>query len=91
MSHLQAVVRSNATPGSFETWSLAGLTHSVQAFPAVKWLMRYAKERRDYGQISALGDSQLRDIGLNRHDVLAAAAEWHPMSMLGRRFDESRH
>lgn len=85
MSNLQAAVHSNAN------WSLAGLTQSVLEIPAVKWLTRYAKERRDYGQISALGDSQLRDIGLNRHEVLAAAADWHPMTMLGRRFGESRH
>lgn len=91
MSNLQAVERANTVAHDAGTWSLAGFTHSLQEFPGVKWLMRYAKEQRDYRQISALGDAQLRDIGLNRHDVLSAAAEWHPIVVLGKHFTEGRH
>lgn len=91
MANLQAVERANTVAHDAGTWFLTGFTHSLQGVPGVKWLRRFAKERRDYNLVSALGDAQLRDIGLNRHDVFAVAADWHPMTMLGRRFGEGRH
>jgi uncharacterized protein YjiS (DUF1127 family) len=91
MSNLQAVERTNTAAHDAGTWFLRGFTYSLQHVPGVKWLMSYVKERRDYNLVSALGDAQLRDIGLNRHDVFAAAADWHPMTMLGKSFAERRH